>query len=96
MNRGGYRETAGRKTSWMSGCKFKDTKLIRIPIVIADKLLRIAHRLDSNESIDSTEELIEKAKLVLSDPKIVRSKDKAMVRRAFAKLLNVDEESFKS
>src|SRR5436190_9662955 len=49
MSRGGKREKAGRPSSWASGCKFEDTKLIRVPAAIADRLLEIAHRLDANE-----------------------------------------------
>lgn len=52
MTRGGYREKAGRKSTWVSGCKFEETKLIRVPIAISDRLLEIAHKLDSGESID--------------------------------------------
>jgi hypothetical protein len=52
MARGGYREKAGRKTSWASGCKFEDTKIIRVPKAIADKLLDIAHKLDEEGSLD--------------------------------------------
>lgn len=52
MTRGGKREKAGRPSTWKSGCKFKDTKLIRVPAAISDKLLEIAHKLDANESIE--------------------------------------------
>ena len=47
MPRGGRRDGAGRKSTWVSGCKFEDTKLIRVPVAIADRLLEIAHKLDS-------------------------------------------------
>jgi hypothetical protein len=53
MSRGGYREKAGRKSTWTSGCRFEDTKLIRVPAAIADKLLEIAHKIDDGEDIDS-------------------------------------------
>ena len=52
MTRGGYRQKAGRKSTWMSGCKFEETKLIRVPIAISDRVLEIAHKLDSGEIID--------------------------------------------
>lgn len=52
MPRGGYREKAGRPSTWKSGCKFSETKLIRVPTAIADQLLEIAHKLDSGESLD--------------------------------------------
>jgi hypothetical protein len=52
MPRGGRRDGSGRKSTWVSGCKFEDTKLIRVPTAIANKLLEIAHKLDSGEIID--------------------------------------------
>jgi DNA-directed RNA polymerase subunit RPC12/RpoP len=51
MPRGGSREKAGRKSTWKSGCKFEDTKSIRVPAHIADQVLEIAHKLDAGESI---------------------------------------------
>jgi hypothetical protein len=52
MPRGGHREKAGRPSTWKSGCKFSETKLIRVPAAIADQLLEIAHKLDSGETLD--------------------------------------------
>lgn len=52
MPRGGHREKSGRKSTWKSGCKFEDTKLIRVPRAIADQLLEIAHKIDTGESLD--------------------------------------------
>jgi hypothetical protein len=52
MPRGGHREKAGRPSTWKSGCKFSETKLIRVPAAIADQLLEIAHKLDSDETLD--------------------------------------------
>jgi hypothetical protein len=52
MARGGQRDGAGRKSTWSSGCKFEQTKLIRVPSSISDKILEIAHKLDSGETID--------------------------------------------
>lgn len=52
MARGGVRKGAGRKSTWVSGCKFSDTKLIRVPKLIASRLLSVAHRIDSGEDID--------------------------------------------
>ncbi len=59
MTRGGHREKAGRKSTWVSGCKFEQTKLIRVPIAISDRLLEIAHKLDAGETIDLVTEPIE-------------------------------------
>jgi hypothetical protein len=52
MAHGGERNGAGRKSTWKSGCPFTETKLIRVPKEIADKILDIAHRLDAGEKID--------------------------------------------
>jgi hypothetical protein len=65
--RGGIRQGAGRKTTWVSGCKQEDTKPIRVPKVIANQILEIAHKLDAGEVIDldtqSKEEKVTKSKL---------------------------------
>jgi hypothetical protein len=52
MPRGGHREKAGRPSTWKSGCKFSETKLIRVPSVIADQVLEYAHKLDAGETLD--------------------------------------------
>ena len=52
MPRGGRREGAGRKTQWVSGCSFPETTIIRVPKVLRNELLEIAHRLDAGEEID--------------------------------------------
>jgi hypothetical protein len=52
MAHGGKRTGAGRKSTWRSGCPFNETKLIRVPIAIAQKVLDIAHRLDAGEKVD--------------------------------------------
>lgn len=52
MAQGGKRTGAGRKSTWQSGCPFTETKLIRVPIAIADKVLEIAHKLDAGEQVD--------------------------------------------
>jgi len=52
MTHGGKRTGAGRKSTWRSGCPFTETKLIRVPIAIAEQILDIAHRLDAGERID--------------------------------------------
>lgn len=52
MPRGGRREGAGRKTQWASGCSFPETTIIRVPKVLKNELLEIAHRLDAGEEID--------------------------------------------
>jgi hypothetical protein len=98
MVHGGVRSGAGRKTSWSSGCTFAETKLIRVPIVISDKLLELAHSLDSGEQIEIVTKsneydhvLIERAKEIINDSDFIRPKDRYKHRKAFARLLNVDE-----
>jgi predicted DNA-binding ribbon-helix-helix protein len=49
---GGFREGAGRKSTWVSGCTFNDTKLIRVPSKIASTLLELAHKIDAEEDIN--------------------------------------------
>lgn len=53
MARGGAREGAGKPSSWSSGCKYEDTKLIRVSKAIGDKVLELAHKVD--EGIDILE-----------------------------------------
>jgi hypothetical protein len=48
-SRGGYRENAGRKSSWQHG----KTQTIRVPKVFASQLIQIARRLDNGEEIAS-------------------------------------------
>lgn len=47
--RGGYRENAGRKSSW----NHTDTCTIRIPKPFAEQLVELARRLDNGELIDT-------------------------------------------
>jgi hypothetical protein len=48
MVRGGRRDGAGRKATWAKG----ETKTIRVPVALAEELLRIAHLLDENKTVD--------------------------------------------
>lgn len=50
---GGKRTGAGRKSSWASGCSKDETKSIRIPKRIADKIISFAHIEDLAESTKS-------------------------------------------
>ena len=50
MTRGGARPNAGRKNTWASGCRFEDTKSIRVPLAIADEVLKAAHEIDKLQS----------------------------------------------
>ena len=62
MTRGGQRQGAGRKNSWASGCRFEETKLIRVPIAIADRVLDFAHRLDADSLQSVSSDLETKSK----------------------------------
>ena len=46
--RGGRRENAGRKSNW----KNQDTITIRVPRAIVSRVIELAHRIDSGESIE--------------------------------------------
>ena len=59
MPRGGKREGAGRKSTWVSGRKVEQTTLIRVPEEFAEQLLLIAHKLDSGETFDFLAESLE-------------------------------------
>jgi predicted nucleic acid-binding Zn-ribbon protein len=50
--RGGIRQGAGRKTTWVSGCTQAETKVIRVPKKFEKELLEIAHKLDAGEVIE--------------------------------------------
>lgn len=70
MPRGGYREKAGRKTTWASGCKFEDTKIIRVPKAISNEVLEIAHKLDAGKN--SKNDLVTKTVAELIKKWIIR------------------------
>jgi hypothetical protein len=59
MPRGGIRQGAGRKSSWKSGCKQEQTKLIRVPSILASQLLDLAHWLDSGGTIEKVTKSIQ-------------------------------------
>lgn len=48
MGRGGYRKGSGGKPKWIHG----KTKTIRVPEVLADRIIEIAHMLDEGKVID--------------------------------------------
>ena len=39
------------RSSWASGCGREETKPIRVPIAIAEKVLSIAHQLDEGKEV---------------------------------------------
>jgi hypothetical protein len=50
MPRGGHRDNAGRKSEWASSSQ---TRPIRVPDWMADKVLEFARKLDNEETIDN-------------------------------------------
>jgi hypothetical protein len=48
MPRGGHREGAGGKHKWVHG----ETKVIRVPVALADQVLAIAKILDEGRSLE--------------------------------------------
>lgn len=48
MGRGGVRAGSGTKPTWKNG----KTKTIRVPIALADEILKIARTLDENETME--------------------------------------------
>jgi hypothetical protein len=48
MPRGGHREGAGGKHKWVHG----ETKVIRVPVALADQILVIARILDEGRSLE--------------------------------------------
>ncbi|MEY3333968.1 MAG: hypothetical protein RLZZ176_2271 [Cyanobacteriota bacterium] len=98
MSSGGYREGSGRKSSWASGCSKDKTKLIRVPVAIADRVLEVAHKIDAGQAPDgglNLEDLIYKARAIIYNPDLVRSKDRSVARRYFSELLGCSKECLK-
>jgi hypothetical protein len=54
--RGGAREGSGRRSTWASGAKKEDSKLIRVPEYIADEVLKAAHHIDAGGKINYDED----------------------------------------
>lgn len=50
MPRGGYRKGSGRKPNWIH----QDTTTVRVPTVLLDQVLAIAHQLDELNKVDRT------------------------------------------
>jgi len=53
---GGAREGSGRKSTWASGARKEDSKLIRVPGIIADEVLKVAHHIDAGRKINYDED----------------------------------------
>lgn len=73
------------RPKWRSG----KTQVIRVPIALADEVLRLAQQLDRSEplSIDLSIKFDRATKEVLADPSVTRNgRDAGSVRRAIAAL----------
>ena len=97
MTRGGARQGAGKKSSWKSGCKFEQTKLIRVPAAISTQLLEIAHWLDEGFQI---KKLTKPIQCELSNVLDTVSPNEALPRlfneTEFAKEININRSTLKN
>lgn len=91
MGRGGYHEHAerwGRKSSWQSE---GGTRAIRVPEVLAEQILEIAHKLDSGETIDFDTKAIQSAVSLLQEATHLKANAggaiKSKIREAIGLLL---------
>lgn len=97
MSRGGVRQGAGKKSSWKSGCRFEQTKLIRVPIAISSQLLEIAHWLDEGGQIEKVTkpkqcELPSILDSVISD----KTPPKLFNETEFAREININRSTLKN
>lgn len=70
MPRGGHRDNAGRKTSWINA----ETQVIRVPKVFVPQLMQMAKSLDRGEVLD----LVTKSKTKQEDENAVRDVDTSL------------------
>lgn len=97
MSRGGRRDGSGRKSSWKSGCSFKETKLIRIPSILADQVLEIAHWLDNGGLIEKVTKSNEPKLESLSNTilEIETNSKEEYTEAAFARLIGINRNTLK-
>lgn len=97
MTRGGYRSGAGRKSSWKSGCSFEETKLIRVPSVLADQLLALAHWLDNGGTVEKvTKSKPLQLELVADAILEIETNSKGYTETGFAQLIGINRSTLKS
>jgi hypothetical protein len=97
MSRGGRRDGSGRKSSWKSGCSFEETKLIRVPSVIADQLLEIAHWLDNGGTIEKVTKSKPLQLEIVADAILeIETNSKGYTETAFAHLIGINRSTLKS
>lgn len=97
MSRGGARKGAGKKTSWKSGCTFNQTKLIRVPLALASRLLDIAHWIDEGGEIEKVTKPIQH-ELSLSSEIILETEtnSKAYTETDLAEEIKVNRSTLKN
>jgi hypothetical protein len=97
MPRGGARKGAGKKTSWKSGCKFDQTKLIRVPITVSGRLLEIAHWLDEGAEVEKVTKPIQCELPIPPDTKSeIATNSKEYTETAFAQELGISRSTLKN
>ncbi|MGL6342314.1 MAG: hypothetical protein ACRC80_24595 [Waterburya sp.] len=69
MSRGGKRVGAGQKPKWKNG----ETKSVRVPVVLAEEILRLARLLDSGEKFMTLAEAEKLIKKDTPDEKILKT-----------------------
>jgi hypothetical protein len=79
---GGAREGSGRRSTWASGAKKEDSKLIRVPSYIADEVLKAAHYIDAGGKINYNED--EKVdQIELGNVNLIKIKEIAKLVRSY-------------
>lgn len=97
MPRGGSRKGAGRKSSWKSGCKQEQTKLIRVPSILVSQLLDIAHWLDGGGTIEKVTKSIQGELPLLSNQPIeIETNSNKYNETEFAKEFGVNRSTLKT
>jgi hypothetical protein len=97
MPRGGVRKGAGKKTSWKSGCKFQETKLIRVPVAISSRLLEIAHWLDEGGEIEKVTKSIQcELPIPPSSNLEIETNSKEYTETAFAQEIGINRSTLKN
>lgn len=91
MVRGGQREGAGRKSTWVSGAKFEDTTVIRVPKSIKDQVVNIAYKLDAGEHIDLDSN--SKIKELESKLSLLQLDNELLLKDLQSKLLDLETKS---
>ena len=77
--RGGKRDRSGRPSSWSTGIRQKDTKVIRVPKYIASQVLKYAHDLDKGEDfLSKIESFVSKIESLEQENKLLKKQIKIL------------------